>query len=343
MILQALTEFRGEVKMSTAIVGCGGIGNVHAEVLARRGIKLCAVADIIPERSQSLAKKYGANAYTSFEEMMEVESISTLHICTPHYLHVPMAEYALSRNIDVLMEKPPAITMEEFNRLKAAEAKSSARLGICFQNRYNTEVQAAKRALDSGEMGNILGTRAFVTWGRSKGYYLDSGWRGKIATEGAGVLINQSIHTLDLLCYLCGEPKAVDARTAEHHLKGIIEVEDTAEAYINFEKGYNGIFFASTAYCTDSPVFVEIVCEKGVIKLLDKNSTIEFNDGRKENIGIEHQSYGKACYGQGHISLIGDFYENPDSFPVTLESTENTFKLLMGILKSAGNLDFVEL
>lgn len=329
--------------MSSAIVGCGGIGNVHAEVLSKLGIKLCAVADVIPEKSEALAKKYGAKAYTSLEEMLERESISTLHICTPHYLHVPMAKSALHKNIDVLMEKPPAITGEQFESLKEAEEKSSARLGICFQNRYNTEVQAAKEVLESGELGKILGTRAFLTWGRSKGYYLDSGWRGKFETEGAGVLINQSIHTLDLLCYLCGTPKSVDARTAEHHLKGIIEVEDTAEAFIGFENGFNGIFFASTAYCTDSPVFVEIVCEKGVIKLLDKNSVIEYNDKRTKNIGTEHKSFGKTCYGQGHLSLIRDFYENSESFPVTLESTEDTFYLLLAILKSAQTFETINI
>ncbi len=329
--------------MASAIVGCGGIGNVHAEVLSKLGISIAAVADIIPERSENLAKHTGARVYSSFEEMIELESITTLHICTPHYLHVPMAEYALSKNIKVIMEKPPAITVEQFENLAKAEENSRAKLGICFQNRYNTEVVTALKALKSGEVGKILGVRAFLTWNRGKGYYLDSGWRGKIATEGAGVLINQAIHTLDLICHLCGKPQSVDARIAEHHLNGIIEVEDTAEAFITFEDGFNGLFYASTAYCTDSPVFIEIVCENAVIKLLDKQSTIIYNDGRVEKIGIEHENFGKACYGQGHLSLIKDFYENGETFPVTLESTKDTFSLLMGILKSAKTLENIYL
>lgn len=329
--------------MASAIVGCGGIGNVHAEVLKRLDISLVATADINPERSNDLAKRYGAQAYCSIEEMLSDKEIDTLHICTPHYLHVPMAEYALSKNINVLMEKPPAITEEQFEKLKKAEKNSSASLGICFQNRYNIEVKAALSALTSGKTGKIRGARAFLTWGRNKEYYLNSGWRGKIATEGAGVLINQAIHTLDLICLLCGKPERVDARIAEHHLKDIIEVEDTAEAFITFEGGFNCIFYASTAYCADAPVFIEIICENAVIRLLDKNSAIIYNDGTTENIGVSHESFGKDCYGQGHLSLIKDFYENREQFPVTLGSTEDTFLLLMGILKSAKELENINL
>lgn len=124
-----------------------------------------------------------------------------MHICTPHYLHVPMAVYGLTHGVHVFMEKPPVISGEQLAQLEEAVAGSDRRLGLCFQNRYNPSVQEVKKLLASGEAGRIRGARGLVTWSRGREYYTESGWRGSLATEGGGALINQSVHTLDLLAY----------------------------------------------------------------------------------------------------------------------------------------------
>ena len=153
--------------MKTCLVGCGGIAAVHGSVLTS-GIdtEFVAAADIKPEKAQSYAENFHTKPYPSLESMLEAEKPDVLHICTPHYLHVPMAIYSLERNINVFMEKPPAISFDQLEELKKAAAKSEAQLGFCYQNRYNASIRAAKDLIDSGKAGKVIGARAFVTWCR---------------------------------------------------------------------------------------------------------------------------------------------------------------------------------
>ena len=210
------------------IVGCGNIAAVHAAVLtAQKDTELVGVADIHFEKAQDYAERFHTKPYASLEEMIEKEQPDVLHVCTPHYLHVPMTQYALERGINVFMEKPPAITLAQLDQLKQAVYASKAKLGLCYQNRYNPSYRAAKEFIASGAAGKVLGARGLVTWNRPAPYYTQSEWRGKLATEGGGVLINQAVHTLDLLSDLLGRPDWIDASLSNHHLKGLIEVEDT--------------------------------------------------------------------------------------------------------------------
>ena len=324
--------------MKSAIVGCGGISAVHSAVLHQNpDTSAVAYADIKKERAQALANRYGGNAYGSLEEMLEAESIDVLHICTPHYLHVPMAIAALKKGIHVLMEKPPAISQEQLKELLlAADGK---RVGVCFQNRYNKDVQKALEIIRSGEAGKVLGARAFVTWHREAPYYTESGWRGTWDTEGGGVLINQSIHTLDLLRYFLGDPTAVEGHVCNHHLKGVIEVEDTAEAFIQFGGGVNALFYATTAHVSDAPVMVEIACEKMTLKMEDGRLTCTVPGGESKTYSFETDNcLGKSYWGYGHQELIGDYYRRIKEnrpFPVPAEDAAKTLALMLGIYDSS--------
>lgn len=323
--------------MKSAIVGCGGIAGVHGEVLNRSSkTSLAAFADIKKERAEAFAEKYGGKAFNSLEAMIDAEQIDVLHICTPHYLHVPMAKYALERDINVLMEKPPAISHAQMEELK--QVKTNAKLGICFQNRYNKDVSKARELILSGKAGAVLGARAFVTWHRNEAYYTQSGWRGALATEGGGVLINQTIHTLDLLCYFLGKPTSVEAHICNHHLKGVIEVEDTAEAYVMFGK-VAACFYATTAFCQDSPVLLEIVCENMTLRMESGRLVCSYKDGKSEVVSFEtDHCLGKSYWGYGHLMLIEDFYnclEERKKFPVGIEEVSNTLNLMFGIYESS--------
>ena len=155
--------------MKAVIVGCGNIGAVHAESIRRlEGVSLCAAADIRPERAASYAEKYGCRAYASLEEMLEKERPDVLHICAPHYLHVPMTTYALQRGIHVFCEKPPVISEEQLGALTRAAAEGPGRAGFCFQNRYNPGVLFIRELLASGRLGKIKGARGIVTWNRGR-------------------------------------------------------------------------------------------------------------------------------------------------------------------------------
>lgn len=323
--------------MKSAIVGCGGIAGVHGAVLNKLpGTESVAYADIKIERAQDFSSLYGGKAYGSLEEMLDSEHVDVLHICTPHHLHVPMARYALEKGIHVLMEKPPAISQAQLDELLQIDTK--ARLGICFQNRYNLDVIKAKEMLASGQTGAVLGARAFVTWSRNEAYYTQSGWRGVKATEGGGVLINQTIHTLDLLRVFLGEPTSVEGHVSNHHLKGIIEVEDTAEAYILFGKT-PAVFYATNSFCTDSPVMIEIVCEKMTLRLENGRLICLYPDHGSETFTFEtDHSLGKSYWGYGHQKLIEDFYRRlaeGKPFAIDAEEAAKTLRLMLGIYESS--------
>lgn len=288
------------------IVGCGGIAQVHSAVLnLLEETELAACADIRMDRAQAMAEKYHCHAYSSLTEMLEQEQLDAVHICTPHYLHVPMALQIAQKGIAVFMEKPPLITREQWPLLeKAAELTN---LGVCFQNRFNPNVQKVKELLESGTYGEIKGARAMVTWHREEPYYVESGWRGKWETEGGGVLMNQTIHTLDLLIYLMGKPDMVDARMSNHHLKGIIEVEDTVDAYLTLQ-GKPVLYYASTAFVKDASVLIEIVLDGAVLRLEDDALEIRTEQGTERLTFNLPKFLGKSYWGTGHQTCITEFY-----------------------------------
>ncbi|MDO4740675.1 MAG: Gfo/Idh/MocA family oxidoreductase [Eubacteriales bacterium] len=326
--------------MKSAIVGCGGISRVHAQVLSQAECtELVACADIRPERAQARAEEYGAKAYTDYIEMLDREQPDVLHICTPHALHVPMAVEALRRGVHVFMEKPVAVSAEQFAQLAEAAKASTARLGICFQNRFNPTTQEMKAILADEATGKPVGARAFVTWHREAPYYVDSGWRGTQELEGGSALINQSIHTMDLLVHLLGKPVEIEATATNRHLKGVIETEDTLEAYIRFAGGATAIFYATTAYAVDSPVLFEVACEQRLIRFEGDDITVREQDGSSHTSTLGNDAaIGKSYWGSGHGACIGAFYEairTGAPFMNDLDSVRDTMALTFAAYASA--------
>ncbi len=334
--------------MKSAIVGCGAIAKVHAQaILKLPDTELVAFADILPDRAERFARDFGNNsgrAYSSLEAMVQEEQIDILHICTPHYLHIPMAVYAMAHKIHVFMEKPPAISEQQLLELQRAE--TGARLGVCFQNRYNGSVQAIRTLLQSGEAGAVKGARAFLTWSRGEKYYTESGWRGSMETEGGGVLINQAIHTLDLLIYLLGDPVWVEGTVSNHHCKGIINVEDTSEAYIQFENMAVN-FYATNGYCANAAVLIELVCENMVIRMEETELTCLYPDGTKKHMLYNQGSVtGKDYWGSGHMACISHFYHcirHNEPFPIGMDEASKSLRLILGIYESAKSKKIVAL
>jgi UDP-N-acetyl-2-amino-2-deoxyglucuronate dehydrogenase len=326
--------------MKIAIAGCGNIAATHAACIKNiREQELVAFADIKAERAIKYAQEFGGAAYSSLEEMIRRERPDVLHICTPHYLHAPMAVYGLSQGVHVFMEKPPVISYEQLEQLREAVRSSDRQLGLCFQNRYNPSILEAKQLLASGKAGKVLGARGIVTWSRSDRYYTDSDWRGRLALEGGGVLINQSIHTLDLLHYLVEDKLiSVDAVIANHHLKKVIEVEDMVSAYVKYENAVV-CFYATTAYTDDSAPLIELNCENMTIRIEELNVTCYHKDGKVEQLPIpERKGYGKSYWGAGHEDCIRDFYQcimEKKSFRLSLDAMESTIALMLGTYESA--------
>lgn len=302
--------------MKINLVGCGGIARCHFESINNmksRGAVLTAVADIIPERAERTADEFGCNAYTDYVEMLDKEHPDVLHICTPHYLHVPMAVEALSRDINVVLEKPCAVSVESLKEIIEAEKKSNAKLGVCFQNRYNPSVRFAKELIDSGEYGAVTAVRALVTWRRDADYYDADAWRGTIKEECGGVLINQAIHTHDLFKYLSGKTTySVDGHISNFHLKDEIEVEDTASAYFTFTDSTRGVYFATNAAGSSMSPLIDVILEKGTLRV-EGNCVSELNsNGGKvlfSSDTLNQNIVGKKEWGDSHTRLIDDFYD----------------------------------
>lgn len=322
------------------VVGCGSIAQVHGILLQHmEGVNLVACADILPQRAQKFAQKFGGTAYGSLEEMLAHQQLDAVHLCTPHYLHTPMAQLAVERGLHVFTEKPPVISRPQWAEFQKL-AQAPVRVGVCFQNRYNASVHLLEEVLRSGEAGAVLGARAFVTWHRDAPYYTESGWRGSLETEGGGVLINQSIHTVDLLGQFLGRATQVEASMMNHHLKGVIQVEDTMEAYIAFEKA-NALFYATTAHCTDAPVLVELVCENVTLRMEEQQVSMTWKDGTKEHFSLASQPVaggGKAYWGASHGLCIADFYQcirEGKPFRNDIPDVTDTVELMLALYESA--------
>ncbi|HQZ68099.1 MAG TPA: Gfo/Idh/MocA family oxidoreductase [Planctomycetaceae bacterium] len=225
-------------RIRTAIIGCGKIGHTHALALSTLGeSKLVAVCDNQLSRAQGFAEQYGvARAFDSVSDMLSSLDVEAVTICTPHPLHEEPCVQAAKAGAHVLIEKPMASSLEACDRMLEAAHKHGTKLGIVSQRRLFEPVQRMKAAIDAGKIGTpVLGTFSMFSW-RDQAYYESDPWRGKWATEGGGVLVNQSPHQLDMLQWFMGEIDEVSGYWANLN-HPYIEVEDTAMAMIRFKSG----------------------------------------------------------------------------------------------------------
>ena len=294
------------------IAGCGGISNAHIPVLmALEGVEIRAVCDINPERAQKAAERTGAEVCRDFGELIARKDIDVVHVLTPHYLHAPLAIEALKAGKNVLTEKPMATTLEDARAMVCAARESTGRLGVIFQNRYNPASIELKRLVASPEAGKFIGARAIVCWHREVPYYNMSGWRGFMATEGGGTLINQSIHTLDLLTYVSGRRfTKVRGHVSTDVLDYAVEVETSCHAVAEYEGGARAVMYVTNDYVTDAPIVLEMACENKVWQI-EGDKLYDVTGGKREMLldGAPPAVSDKAYWGSGHAAELSDFYD----------------------------------
>lgn len=301
--------------VKVGVIGCGGISAVHLNCLCRMdNVQVTAVCDIRPERAQKAfdyckdTRGWEPAIYSDYHDLIAREDIDTVHLCTPHYLHAPMALDAIKAGKFVLTEKPMASTVEAAHEMIA---NANGHLAVIFQNRYNGSVQTLRKVLKSGELGALKTVRANVLWHREAPYYTESGWRGHMDTEGGGTLINQSIHTLDLMLYTVGPATRVKGKTSIDYLQGVIDVEESVHATLEYECGARGIINCTNTNTIDAPIEVEYILEKGALLLRGDNLYKFVGDEcevlftpQKLDVG------GKAYWGTGHLAEITDLYNH---------------------------------
>lgn len=319
--------------MKACVIGTGAISGTHISALKKINAEIAGLCDVDVVKAEKKAAEYnlGCPIFSDYKQMLETIRPDVVHICTPHYLHAEMAIYALEKNINVLSEKPVCINPDQLSALKAARDKSSAYYGVCFQNRYLTANLEANREVWRSK---IYGASGAVVWNRGASYYASGEWRGKWKTEGGGVLINQSIHTLDLMVNALGLPVSIKAEMKNEHLKGVIEVEDFAFLTLEYPD-FTATFTATTAGIDSYPIVTSFYTDKGIIET--RGDALVVN-GKENEESKEARLSGKTEWGVGHEMLISDFYKAiEENRPVSCDflGCLDTMKTVLAAYESA--------
>lgn len=321
------------------VIGCGVVAPVHMKAVSKlENAELYAVCDIVHERADKYAAEFFAKAYYDFDEVLADSEIDSVHICTPHYLHVPMAVAALAAGKNVVLEKPVCMNRSELAELSAAEKNSYAKLCIMLQNRTNCAIRELKRIIaEDDSLGKLLGISGVMNWHRDAEYYKSGDWRGRWDTEGGGAVINQAVHLLDLIDWF-GRAKSIRASISTKLLGDVIEVEDTADAYMELENGASATFFATNTFAVNRPVQLEICFENAVLRYSD--SMLWRIEGGNAQI-IAHDSgekLGKDYWGSGHAFVIKSFYDSLEDGIcryITLDDAKHSAALMCALYESA--------
>ena len=229
------------------IVGCGMVADFHARAIcAMRGGHLSAVFSRRHANAVGLAEKYGGTAYSDYRSFLSHPGLNIVTIATPSGAHLEPTLAAARAGKHVVCEKPLEVTLERVDRMIRACRDNQVMLAAIFQRRFLNAVQRFKQAVDAGRLGTVSLADAYVKWYRTQEYYDSGAWRGTWKLDGGGALINQSIHTIDLLYHLAGDVDWVCA-FADRRLHRRIETEDTAVAVLKFRSGALGVIEGSTA------------------------------------------------------------------------------------------------
>ena len=298
--------------LQAAVIGCGSIHTCHVAAIEHDSdSQLRAIAETDIAKGQALAQGYGCDFYADYHQMLRDPLIDVVHICLPHHLHLEAILAALAAGKHVFTEKPLALNIGEVQVLRQAAEKAQGQVGVCYQNRLNPSSQKIKALLDSGQLGNMLSIKAVLTWSRSGTYYSESPWRGRFETEGGSLLINQAIHTLDLMQWFGGGVCALKGAVERTFLSDLTENEDTAMASLKMGNGARGFFYATNCHSTDSPLLLEIHCEKGLLQL--HHNALWLIEGENKTLLVSDQSPAgkfKSYWGDSHRQAISNFYHS---------------------------------
>lgn len=209
--------------------------------------------------------------------MLSIESLDSVHICLPHYLHSEVAIYALNNGVDVLCEKPMDISYNNALLIKEAAENNDKVLGIVFQHQYSAGPVFVKEKLQNGALGKIISAGTELLWYRGQDYYNSADWRGKWNTEGGGVTINQAVHTLDMLRgYINSEVELVNA-TLSHNGETNIEI-------VLFKNGVKAVYYFSNNFVGFQPPMIVLNCENATVEIKGADATISYIDGWVESV-----------------------------------------------------------
>ncbi|HEV2989200.1 MAG TPA: Gfo/Idh/MocA family oxidoreductase [Candidatus Angelobacter sp.] len=248
------------------LIGGGNITNTHARAVAAiPGAKIVAFCGMNPQKIEQLCTQFGGSAYSDLNSFLSHPSLEMVIIGSPSGLHAEQGIAAAQRGLHVLVEKPIDISTSRADALIGECDRAGVKLGVIFQDRLKPSICRFKQLIAEGRLGRPLLVDARVKWYRPPEYYTNSRWRGTWNLDGGGALMNQGVHTVDLLLWLLGDVTTVEARTGA--LLHSIETEDTAIALLEFSSGAFGVLQATTAAYPGYARRVEITGTEGTVVL----------------------------------------------------------------------------
>ena len=325
-----------------AVVGLGTVAPIHLEALAAlEDVQLVAVCDSDEARA-ALAPELPF--YQDYEAMYDDAELGldAVHLCLPHDTHLPAARAALARGIAVLTEKPLTAQLDTAEELAALGREEGARLAVCFQNRLNPCTLALRERLASGACGAVVGVRGAVYWQRGPAYYEAAPWRGQLVRAGSGSMINQAIHTMDLVQLMAGgAPVEVSGCVCQLQALGEgVDIEDTATARIRFDNGATAFFVSTNANVMNEAVELVVHCERGQFALRGGRLWQVDAEGGEQLIAEDLRRSGeKFYYGAAHLDMIRAFYDwlggDADAPVVSADEALVTMRLIDAIQRSS--------
>ena len=297
-------------KLGFGLMGCGVAAGFHANaIMSFDDMTLVGVCDAHRESGETFAQKYGCTAFDSPEALLACEDIDAVCICTPSGLHAEQALAALRAGKHVLCEKPLAVTAHDAALVAKAAEGAGLTVDTVAQLRLTEGVRQLKEALAKGRLGKVTLVQLDMVYHRSDEYYASAPWRGTRAMDGGGALMNQGIHGMDLLLYLLGPVKRVQAAAAT--LVRPIETEDTAAAVLEFAHGALCTVAAATSVSPGAPRRLRVCGSEGCVTLTEDAITEWAVAGRKAPIptgsGYASCDRPEAVPAEAHAGVLRDF------------------------------------
>jgi UDP-N-acetyl-2-amino-2-deoxyglucuronate dehydrogenase len=333
-----------------AVVGAGVIGKQHGLVISQLAdrLRLTAVVDLVGERAQQLAAERGGKPFTSLADALSSVDIDIVAVCTPTGRHGEVAIEALAAGKHVIVEKPAEITVERTDEIIEAQRSAGTVVTVISQHRFDAATETVLAAIERGELGRLTSGIASIDWWRGQSYYDSGDWRGTWELDGGGALMNQGVHTVDLLVAALGRPVEVFAYTGTlAHQR--IEVEDVAVGVVRFESGALGVLHATTSAYPGLSARLQVHGDKGSAVI--DNDELVFFETTAPGGEAEDKSYGatsaRAVATAGsdpgqlsdahrlqYLNFLGAL-DGTDRLRVDLETNRRSIAVITGVYESA--------
>ena len=334
--------------MKYALIGCGRIATNHMKAAVNNKLEIVAVCDLIPEKMETILEKHNLQdnknikRYTDYREMIKSEKPELVSIATESGAHGEIALACIDAGINVIIEKPMAMSIEEADRIISLAEEKHVKVSACHQNRFNVAVQELRKALETGRFGKLSHGSIHVRWNRNQGYYDQAPWRGTWAEDG-GCLMNQCIHGIDLLRWMMGDEVVEVYGATRQQFHNYLEAEDVGMAVLKFKNGALGTVEGTTnVYPQNLEETLYLFGENGTVKVGGKSTNTldvwDFKDETEEDIknkGLQEET--SNVYGNGHTSLFADVIEaiQVDRKPyVDAVAGRNALEIVLAIYKS---------